>query len=131
MAAGPFARIIAQVVIVAGGALGRAVFQAYREAAARGAQNPNINRAMAIRRRMHSDEARNILDVQPIANSEEIIRRFERLHELNSPRDESPGSEYLQTKVTIAKDVLLDELATRDANETPQKETAKEDKTDL
>ena len=61
MAFGPLARIAAQVVMVAGGAVARAVAQAYREAA----KNPEGNAAMAqlIRRRMKIDEATKILDV--------------------------------------------------------------------
>jgi len=121
MAAGPFARIISQVLVVAGGAIGRAVFQAYREAAARGAQNPNLSRALPIRRRMLVEEARNVLDVKPQVEAEEIIRRFEKLNELNAESEGTKGSTYLQSKIAIAKDILLDDIAAKEAKEGAKK----------
>jgi len=62
--AGPFARILAQFVIVAGGAVARSVANAYKEAAARGAVNPAAaSMKQAISRRMNPDEAAKIMDV--------------------------------------------------------------------
>lgn len=106
-AAGPFARIIAQVVLVAGSAIGRAAVQAYREAAKNGQQAGGVA-AMVAKRRMSIDEAQKVLDLQSSATAEEIEAKYEVLHTLNAPTDDFAGSPYLQKKFSNAKTVLLD-----------------------
>ncbi|CEL96971.1 unnamed protein product [Vitrella brassicaformis CCMP3155] len=109
MVLGPFARIIAQVGFIAGGALFRAFIQAYREAAMRGAANPAFQQTFS--RKMSLDEASKILEIDfRRTGIEEIVQRFHRLHEINAKKDNFPGSPYLQRKVEIAKEVLEDHI---------------------
>eukprot|EP00927_Polykrikos_kofoidii_P013615 TRINITY_DN15918_c0_g1_i1.p1 TRINITY_DN15918_c0_g1~~TRINITY_DN15918_c0_g1_i1.p1 ORF type:complete len:123 (-),score=27.92 TRINITY_DN15918_c0_g1_i1:195-563(-) len=108
MALGPFARILAQVAIVAGGAIGRAALSAYKEAAAgRGGAGAA---ARAVRRQMSSDEARKVLNFEADACEKTIQERFELLHKLNEQTEHSPGSPYLQARIVAARTVLLKEL---------------------
>jgi hypothetical protein len=59
MAWGSLGRVLLQVGMVAGGAIGRAVLQAYKEAAAgRGGSGPAASKL--IRRRMSPDEAKKV-----------------------------------------------------------------------
>ncbi|KAL8446013.1 hypothetical protein Emag_004865 [Eimeria magna] len=118
MALGPLGRIVAQVVVVAGSAVGRAIVRAYKDAAQRGAVSGGASRAqpLSLRPRMSPDEARKILgfDAGPgdkIPSKEEIISRFDRLYQINAPAGNFAGSPYLQKKVTIARTILLDEWA--------------------
>ena len=113
MAIGPFARILAQFAVVAGGAIARSVAAAYKEAAARGASNPaSASVKQAINRRMHPEEAAKILDVEMNSQitQERILQRFETLYNANAPRDDFPGSPYIQRKVANANSVLSDHL---------------------
>lgn len=117
MAAGPFARIIAQFALVGGRAVVRAVVSAYKEAAQRGTVNQGAAASVIpMRRRMHLEEARTIFALpssSPSAN--EIIERFEKLHGLNAEGEGGyRGSPYLQTKIEIAKEVLLDEIKSKE-----------------
>ena len=100
--AGPFARILAQFVIVAGGAVARSVVNAYKEAASRGAANPaasSLKQAM----RMRPDEAAKIMDVELNAcTRDKLAQRFKILYEANS------ASPYIQRKVSNANTVLND-----------------------
>ena len=110
--AGPFARILAQVVIVAGGAVVRSVVNAYKEAASRGAGNPAAASVKnAIARRMNPEQAAKILDIElQQASREKVAQRFEALHKANEPLAEFPGSPYIQRKVANANTVLNDYL---------------------
>jgi hypothetical protein len=110
--AGPFARILAQVVITAGGAILRSVATAYKEAASRGAANPAAAGVrQAISRRMNADEAAKILEIElSSATREKLAQRFEALHKANAQSSEFPGSPYIQRKVANANTVLQDYL---------------------
>lgn len=110
--AGPFARILAQMVIVAGGAIARSVATAYKEAASRGASNPAAASVkQAISRRMGADEAAKILDVElQSATREKLAQRYEQLYKANTPSGDCPGSPYIQRKVANANTVLQDYL---------------------
>jgi hypothetical protein len=110
--AGPFARILAQVVIVAGGAVVRSIVNAYKEAAARGASNPAASSVkQAISRRMNPEEAAKILDIElNQATREKLAQRFETLYKANAPTADFPGSPYIQRKVGNANTVLNDYL---------------------
>lgn len=113
MVVGPFARIIAQVGMVAGGAIGRAVVNAYRQAASQAAANPQARSVLF--RKMHLEEARQVLDVTAAATPEEIAARAARLIEINSKSGSSMGSPYLVKKITNAELVLC-EAAEAQAN---------------
>lgn len=111
--AGPFARILAQFVIVAGGAVARSVVNAYKEAASRGASNPAASSVrQAISRRMSSEEAAKILEVDTASLSrEKLAQRFDALFKANAGRADSPGSPYIQRRVSNANTVLSDFLS--------------------
>ena len=110
--AGPFARILAQVVITAGAAVARSVATAYKEAAARGASNPAASSVkQAISRRMSAEEAAKILDVElQSATREKLGQRFEALYKANASTADHPGSPYIQRKVSNANTILQEYL---------------------
>ncbi|CAK0878621.1 unnamed protein product, partial [Prorocentrum cordatum] len=113
MALGPFVRVIAQVAMVAGGAVGKAVLEAYREAAAGRGAAAQAAAKMASRRRMRPDEARKVLDLESAGalTEAQVQERFDVLHKLNTPTEEFAGSPYLQSRIQAAHSVLLDEVA--------------------
>ena len=113
--AGPFARILAQFAIVAGGAIFRSVTTAYKEAAARGASNPAAaSMKQAIGRRMNPEEAAKILDVEiASATKEKVAQRFEALFKANEAKPDFPGSPYIQRRVVNANTVLSDYLSAK------------------
>lgn len=118
MAIGPLGRILAQVVVVAGSAFGRAVVRAYKDAAQRGAAASAASRSqpISLRPRMSSDEARKILGFQagPGCKSptkEEIVSRYNRLFQINAPSGNFAGSPYLQKKVAVARAIMLEECS--------------------
>merc|ERR1719424_952632 len=64
---------------------------------------------------MNIDEAKKVLELEVALAPEEaaakIEERFSLLHGLNAVSKESPGSPYLQARITIAKNVMLAEYA--------------------
>lgn len=125
MVLGPFSRILAQVTFVAGGAVLRAVREAWKEAA----KNPDSN-GMAksvLGRRMKLEEALNILEVRaampnPKLDSDAISRKTrmeafvkevnERscvMVDINAIDSNGVGSPYLQDRVRAAQRILLKE----------------------
>eukprot|EP00439_Symbiodinium_sp_Y106_P059038 s2768_g8.t1 len=111
MAFGPFVRILARIGMVAGGAIGRAVLEAYKEAAAgRGAAAAAAQKIA--RRRMSLDEAKKVLDADGVTSRSKIEERFQTLHSLNAPSEECPGSPYLQDRIAAAHKVVLENLET-------------------
>ncbi|PFH38031.1 putative mitochondria-associated granulocyte macrophage CSF signaling molecule [Besnoitia besnoiti] len=131
MAIGPLGRILAQFVVVAGSAVGRAFVQAYKDAAKRGALNAASaagRQQLSLRPRMSADEARRILGLDASGSSsaplcrQDIEARHKRLHEINAPSGRFAGSPYLQKKVDIAKIILLEKIAEE------KKATSAEDK---
>mmetsp|Transcript_56569 Transcript_56569/g.106122 ORF Transcript_56569/g.106122 Transcript_56569/m.106122 type:complete len:126 (-) Transcript_56569:458-835(-) len=109
MAFGPFMRIVARIGMVAGGAIGRAVLEAYKEAAAGKGAAAAAAQKIA-RRRMSLDEARKVLDAESVVSRTQIEERFQTLHQLNAPSEECPGSPYLQDRISAAHKVLLEHL---------------------
>uniref|UniRef100_A0A7S2MUY0 Mitochondrial import inner membrane translocase subunit TIM16 n=1 Tax=Alexandrium andersonii TaxID=327968 RepID=A0A7S2MUY0_9DINO len=102
MALGPFARVIAQAAIVAGSALGKAVLEAYREAAAGRGSGAAANAAKKFaRKKMSLDEARNILTVEASTEVEKVEERCAQLCELNA------DSPYLQERIKVAQKIIL------------------------
>ncbi|CAD7975839.1 unnamed protein product [Amoebophrya sp. A25] len=122
MAWGPLIRIVAQVVRVAGGAAGRAVRDAYREAA----KNPKVATAVG-NKKMSVDEATKILDVvqsfselnaakageEASLCAKSIASKAETMRAINQVDAKGIGSPYLQSKVSIAEVILLEELKRR------------------
>ncbi|KAL5699321.1 hypothetical protein ACHQM5_030242 [Ranunculus cassubicifolius] len=100
-------RLIAQLVVMGTGILGRAFVQAYRQAlqnaSASGVAQETLQNA--IRRgtkNMTEKEARLILGVSEKSSFEEIVGKYNSLFENNHKN----GSFYLQSKVQRAKELL-------------------------
>lgn len=111
MALGPFARVFAQFVVVAGGAVARAVQNAYSEAAQRGAQQGGKSLSQVLSRRMTTDEASKILDVDlKTACPEKVAERAGHLWKQNNPGPDYGGSPYIQKRVQNAETVLVEFL---------------------
>ncbi|CAJ1344912.1 unnamed protein product [Effrenium voratum] len=112
MAFGPFVRIMAQITMVAGGAIGRAVLEAYKEAAAGRGPAAAAAKQMS-RRRMSLDEAKKVLDAEGSFSAAQVEDKFQTLHKLNAPSEESPGSPYLQARIYAAHKVLSEHLGSQ------------------
>ncbi|MBA0834914.1 hypothetical protein Goarm_007231 [Gossypium armourianum] len=100
------ARILANLIVMGSGILGRAVFQAYRQALANASKSgvaqetmQNIRRGSKI---MAEPEARQILGVTEHSSWEEVLKKYDNLFEQNAKN----GSFYLQSKVHRAKECL-------------------------
>ncbi|GAV60206.1 Pam16 domain-containing protein [Cephalotus follicularis] len=100
------ARILANLIVMGSGILGRALLQAYRQALANASKSgvaqetiQNIRQASKI---MAEPEARQILGVTEHSSWEEILKKYNNLFEQNSKN----GSFYLQSKVHRAKECL-------------------------
>ena len=100
--------------------------QAYKDAARQGAASAAGGAAgrrvgcgsaaaaggLSLRPRMSADEARKILGFGGgELKSEEILKRFTRLHQINAPSEGFVGSPYLQKRVAVAKTILLEECS--------------------
>ncbi|KAK8604684.1 hypothetical protein V6N13_099615 [Hibiscus sabdariffa] len=100
------ARILANLIVVGSGILGRAVLQAYHQALANASKSgvaqetmQNIRRGSKI---MAEPEARQILGVTEHSSWEEILKKYDNLFEQNAKN----RSFYLQSKVHRAKECL-------------------------
>ncbi|WVZ15553.1 hypothetical protein V8G54_013119 [Vigna mungo] len=101
------AKILANLLVMGGGILARAVVQAYRQALTNAAKNGVAQETIqnTIRRAskaMTEQEARQILGVSAETPWEEIIKKYDSLFESNA----KSGSFYLQSKVQRAKECL-------------------------
>ncbi|XP_058226506.1 mitochondrial import inner membrane translocase subunit PAM16 like 2 [Rhododendron vialii] len=99
-------RLLANLIVMGGGIMARAVVQAYRQALMNASKNgvaqeaaQNIIRATKI---MAEPEARQILGVTERSSWEEILQKYDYLFEKNAKN----GSFYLQSKVHRAKECL-------------------------
>ncbi|KAF7134900.1 hypothetical protein RHSIM_Rhsim08G0197700 [Rhododendron simsii] len=99
-------RLLANLIVMGGGIMARAVVQAYRQALMNASKNgvaqeaaQNIIRATKI---MAEPEARQILGVTERSSWEEILQKYDHLFEKNAKN----GSFYLQSKVHRAKECL-------------------------
>ncbi|KAI9673496.1 MAG: mitochondrial import inner membrane translocase subunit TIM16 [Caeruleum heppii] len=114
-------RIITQIVFTGSRVLGRAVVEAYKQAAAsqkyaqqggKGTSGASNNFASA---GLTLDEACKILNVRPPqggkTNLEDLTERFKKLFDLNDPQ--KGGSFYLQSKILRARERI--ELEVREA----------------
>ncbi|TKY46050.1 Mitochondrial import inner membrane translocase subunit tim16 [Spatholobus suberectus] len=100
-------KILANLIVMGGGILARAVVQAYRQALANASKNGVAQETIqnTIRRAgkvMTEQEARQILGVTEEAPWEEIMKKYDNLFENNAKN----GSFYLQSKVHRAKECL-------------------------
>ncbi|KAK7380519.1 hypothetical protein VNO78_33032 [Psophocarpus tetragonolobus] len=101
------AKILANLIVMGGGILARAVVQAYRQALTNASKNGvaqetiqnTIRRASKV---MTEQEARQVLGVTEETPWEEIIKKYDNLFENNAKN----GSFYLQSKVHRAKECL-------------------------
>ncbi|XP_074585141.1 mitochondrial import inner membrane translocase subunit PAM16 like 2 [Curcuma longa] len=100
------AKLIANLIIMGSGILGRAVLQAYRKALENANKNGVAHEAFNNIRRasktMTEQEARQILGISENSTWEEIMQRYNVLFESNAKN----GSFYLQSKVHRAKECL-------------------------
>ncbi|XWS60190.1 hypothetical protein CRYUN_Cryun07bG0014400 [Craigia yunnanensis] len=100
------ARILANLIVMGSGILGRAVFQAYRQALANASKSGVAQETMQNMRRsskiMAEPEARQILGVTEHSSWEETLKKYDNLFEQNAKN----GSFYLQSKVHRAKECL-------------------------
>ncbi|CAJ2666323.1 unnamed protein product [Trifolium pratense] len=99
--------ILANLVVMGGTILARAVVQAYRQALTNASKNGVAQETMqnTIRKASKTiteQEARQILGVTEKTPWEDIIKKYERLFENNAKN----GSFYLQSKVYRAKECL-------------------------
>eukprot|EP00300_Choanocystis_sp_HF-7_P037048 c53035_g1_i1.p1 GENE.c53035_g1_i1~~c53035_g1_i1.p1 ORF type:complete len:149 (+),score=22.22 c53035_g1_i1:47-448(+) len=128
-----FLRILARVATTGVFVLGRAVIQAYKQAAIEGAKQAKTKpsggfiSALSGRsaQRMSTDEAHKILGIK---NPEQLTRKefeekYKRLFDVNDPK--TGGSFYLQSKIFRAREYLESKGRIPDAP--PQKPDAKND----
>ncbi|KFK35163.1 hypothetical protein AALP_AA5G247300 [Arabis alpina] len=100
-------KILANLIVMGTGILGRAFFQAYRQALANASKTGAAQEAMqnAVRKgakAINEAEARQILGVTEKTSWEEILQKYDKLFENNA----KAGSFYLQSKVHRAKECL-------------------------
>ncbi|KAK7265956.1 hypothetical protein RIF29_18591 [Crotalaria pallida] len=101
------AKILANLIVMGGGILARAVVQAYRQALNNASRNGVAQETMqnAVRRAskvMTEHEARQILGVTEETPWEDVLKKYNTLFENNAKN----GSFYLQSKVHRAKERL-------------------------
>ncbi|KAI4345003.1 hypothetical protein L6164_012173 [Bauhinia variegata] len=100
------AKILANLIVMGGGILARAVVQAYRQALANasksGVAQETIQNTIRRGKVMTQQEARQILGVTEETSWEEIVQKYDNLFESNAKN----GSFYLQSKVHRAKECL-------------------------
>lgn len=97
-------RIIAQILIMGAGYLGRAFVQAYQQALANSARSGGAaagGTARSVRGRVGVQEASEILGVRQNAGLKDIYNKYEKLFNANDPA--KGGSIYLQAKIYNAK----------------------------
>lgn len=126
MAVGPFARILAQVVVPVIAVLARALPAAYAQALnnAKKAGTTAETVQSALRKTISRQEALQVLNLsEQEATAEAIEKQFERLMKANEVKDGS-GSFYLQSKVYRAHELLTEFQAEKRREEQHQQESA-------
>ncbi|KAI0513564.1 mitochondrial import inner membrane translocase subunit PAM16 like 2 [Dendrobium catenatum] len=100
------AKLIANLLIMGSGILGRAVLQAYRKALENanktGVAQETLQNIRRAGRTMTEQEARQILGLHENASWEEVLQKYDTLFERNGKM----GSFYLQSKIHRAKECL-------------------------
>ncbi|KAL6853387.1 hypothetical protein ACP4OV_019416 [Aristida adscensionis] len=99
-------RLLANLIVMGGAVVGRAVLQAYRQAIVNanktGAAQEAINGIRRANKVMTEQEARQILGLSEKSTWEEIVQKYDTMFESNAKN----GSFYLQSKVHRAKECL-------------------------
>lgn len=108
---GPFARILAQALVVGFNVVSKAFVQAYQQAAA----NPNAAKEAAtkaqsvVRKHMATDEALKVLNLEELPRtSAELTERYLKYFNANDPK--KGGSFYLQSKFFRAREAVEKEM---------------------
>ncbi|KAJ6828881.1 putative mitochondrial import inner membrane translocase subunit tim16 [Iris pallida] len=100
------ARLLANLIVIGAGVLGRAAVQAYRKALnnanATGVAQEAVQNIRRATKGMTEQEARQILGLPENAKWEEVLERYDTLFQRNAKN----GSFYLQSKVHRAKECL-------------------------
>ncbi|KAH7662668.1 Mitochondrial import inner membrane translocase subunit Tim16 protein [Dioscorea alata] len=100
------AKLLANLLVMGSGILGRAVFQAYRKALENanktGVAQETVKNVFKSSRAMTEQEARQVLGVTEHSSWDEIMQKYNSMFERNA----SGGSFYLQSKVHRAKECL-------------------------
>ncbi|KAM0922793.1 hypothetical protein ACQ4PT_005959 [Festuca glaucescens] len=99
-------RLLANLLVMGGTVLGKAVVQAYRQAIVNanssGAAQEVVNGIRRASKAITEQEARQILGVSEKTSWEEILKKYDTMFEKNA----KSGSFYLQSKVHRAKECL-------------------------
>uniref|UniRef100_A0A0A9GIL5 Uncharacterized protein n=1 Tax=Arundo donax TaxID=35708 RepID=A0A0A9GIL5_ARUDO len=99
-------RLLANLIVMGGTVVGRAVIQAYRQAIVNanktGAAQEALNGIRRASKAMTEQEARQILGISEQSTWEEIVQKYNTMFERNAKN----GSFYLQSKVHRAKECL-------------------------
>lgn len=98
-------KLLANLIVMGSGILGRAVWQAYRKALENASKNGVARETVNNIRRskiMDEQEARQVLGLKEHASWEEVLQKYDTLFERNAKN----GSFYLQSKVHRAKEAL-------------------------
>ncbi|CDR93679.1 Mitochondrial import inner membrane translocase subunit tim16 [Babesia bigemina] len=104
----PLARVLTQVLWIAGGSVVKATLRAYRESVANGA----VAGTSILRRQMSPDEAAKILGLPSTAHLPlaEIEKAHQRLRNINMASSTFQGSPYLVERIDAAQHVLKEHL---------------------
>ncbi|XP_008781513.2 mitochondrial import inner membrane translocase subunit PAM16 like 2-like isoform X2 [Phoenix dactylifera] len=99
-------KLLANLIIMGSGIVGRAVLQAYRKALENanktGVAHETVQNIRRAGKAMTEQEARQILGISEQSTWEEILQKYDILFERNAKH----GSFYLQSKVHRAKECL-------------------------
>lgn len=118
-------RVVARLLIMGAGYVGRAFVQAYQQAlvnSARGGAGAAGSAARGARGRIGAAEASEILGVRQNAGLKDIYAKYDKLFAANNPA--KGGSVYLQAKIHHAKTEL--ERAAVERGESPRAEPGAE-----
>ncbi|KAM0932217.1 putative mitochondrial import inner membrane translocase subunit Tim16 [Dioscorea sansibarensis] len=100
------AKLLANLLVMGSGILGRAVFQAYRKALENanktGVAQETVKNVFRSSGAMTEQEARQVLGITEHSSWDEIMQKYNTMFERNA----TGGSFYLQSKVHRAKECL-------------------------
>ncbi|EDO05943.1 uncharacterized protein BBOV_IV003470 [Babesia bovis T2Bo] len=104
----PLARVVTQVLWIAGGSIVKATLNAYRESVA----HNNAIGSSVIRRHMSPEEAVKILGLPSTKGIalEEVERAHQRLRSINMASNTFQGSPYLVERIDAAQTILKQHL---------------------
>ncbi|OII77054.1 hypothetical protein cand_021810 [Cryptosporidium andersoni] len=109
---GPVARVLTQIVLIAGNAVLRVTLHAYKESIVNG--KPIDILVNSLNKRMSITEATKILGLESMSSitKKDILSRAKRMIEINEPNIHMNyrGSPYIQEKVRIAEKILYENI---------------------